>query len=139
MMPDSLYPKEFAEWVALMTAVIPLIALSGSAASFALAAFWRALVHRQERKEHDWKRLHSLVEILNNKDGKYFTWTQIAAIREMETLTVTRSAARSVAKVALSFWSVTNAKPEIIRELERFIAISHPFFVVRLFRKLTNP
>lgn len=139
VLPESFYPKETSEWIALIAACIPLIALCGSAASFAIAAFWRALTHRQERKEHDWKRLHALIEILNNKEGQHYIWTQISAVREMETLNLAKPAARSIARKALRYWKEQNANPEMIKELERFIAVSHPFFVVRFYRRLLNP
>lgn len=133
-MSDVPYPRDFSQWMALLTAVAPLFALAGSAFAFAVASIWKARSERRQRNESDWKRFQSLVSILANKDKNYLLWDQVTAVREMETLKITRSAARSIGKNAQEFWSLKN---EILSdETERLTRVCHPVCVIRWYWKI---
>lgn len=131
-MPDNIYPTEFLHWVALLTAISPL--LIG-----AVAALWKVLTYYKEWKSVQWKRLQELLVILYNKSHEHGAWAQVAAVRELETLGVPARTIYTVAEQSRSHWQNIGASSGLITELQRVAVRNEGFLLKRVWRRIWNP
>jgi hypothetical protein len=71
-----IYPSNFAEFLALIAALIPVFI-------WAVSGLVSARVHLKENKQKQWRRLHELASALYNHNHAQGRWVQEVAIREL--------------------------------------------------------
>lgn len=134
----SIYPSSLSEWTAVITALVPIFALAGS-------ALWRGWTYSGERHEKEWARLYRIADILTNLDPEkgYGVWEQMVAVRELETLRINRNTAILIAKDALRLWDEKSADKNekvypVLDELRRLIKRNSGCWIKRAYWRIRS-
>ena len=116
-MPESIYPTNPTQWIALFAALSPLVV-------WAVSGLVRGLVMLSQRREQQWRRLHELASALYNKEGESGAWVQFLAAQELTRLKTRKKEAKLLANKAADYFSARSPnEPEtaaLIAELRKF-------------------
>lgn len=113
-MLDAIYPKNLAEWAALVTAISPLLV-------WAFSSILRTREISSERRESEWRRIHDLTAMLHNAEDKIGYWQQVLAIEELRRFRGHRGVVHQIATRILQSLQGRAVNPEIIPLLEKLV------------------
>jgi hypothetical protein len=84
---------------------VPLLAVLITVAIWLCSSLARTYAYQREQSVREWVRLEQLTAILNNHGDVHGGWSQVAAVEELTTLRIPRSAIERVANHALEQWA----------------------------------